>query len=37
MNKKANIEELMRLLLWIVFFIIAGAGVYLLLKRLTAM
>lgn len=33
-NKKAAMSELMRLILWIVIFIILGTAVYFLLDRL---
>jgi|AntAceMinimDraft_18_1070375.scaffolds.fasta_scaffold96068_2 hypothetical protein len=34
-NKRAEIEELVRTLLWILFFVALSFGVYYLIKRLT--
>ena len=31
-NKKAEMEELIKILLWVIFFLIALGGVYFLLK-----
>lgn len=34
-NKKAEIEGMAKVILWIVFFVILMAGIYYLIKRLT--
>jgi len=34
-NKKASMEELIRIIIWLVFFILVGAGLYFLIKYLT--
>ena len=34
-NKKAELSELVRTLLWIILFIILSLGVYFLIKKLT--
>lgn len=35
MNKKADLEELMKIIMWIVFFLIALGGLYFLIKKLS--
>jgi len=35
MNKKAELTDFIRILIWIVFFLIAIGGVYFLIKLLT--
>lgn len=35
MNKKADLEELMKIVMWIIFFLIALGGLYFLIKKLS--
>lgn len=34
MNYKAELDELAKIILWIVFFILAGAGIYYMVKTI---
>jgi len=35
MNKKSDLEELMKIIMWVIFFLIALGGLYFLIKKLT--
>jgi uncharacterized protein (UPF0333 family) len=34
-SKKAQIDEFVKIILWVVFLLLAGAGLYFLITRLT--